>query len=35
MFSLLIDEVAKLQEKDGELEKQLDSRNRKMISLNN
>ncbi len=35
MFSLLIEEIEKLQERDGELQRQLEARNRKVVSLNN
>lgn len=35
MFSLLIEEIYKLQEKDEELQKQLEQRNKKIITLNN
>ena len=35
MFSLLIEEINKLQEKDDELQKKLDMRNKTAITLNN
>ena len=35
MFSLLIEEVAKLQANDDDFQKQLELRNKKNISLNN
>ena len=35
MFALLIEEIYKLQEKDEDLQKQLEARNRKIVSLNN
>ena len=35
MFALLIEEIYKLQEKDEELQKQLEARNKKIVSLNN
>lgn len=35
MFSLLIEEIYKLQSKDEEFQKQFEQRNRKIIALNN
>lgn len=35
MFALLIEEVSKLQQRDDEIQKQLDLRNKKIINLNN
>jgi hypothetical protein len=35
MFALLIEEVSKLQQRDDDIQKQLDLRNKKIIGLNN
>ena len=35
MFSLLIEEISKLKSKDDDLQKQVEARNKKMVSLNN
>lgn len=35
MFSLLVEEVARIEQRQGEFERQLEARNRKVVALNN